>query len=174
MKRIIVLSLMALIAFAYTANAAPPSKKIKWYTLEEAIEAAQKSPKPILIDMYTDWCGWCKKLDADTFSHDGIAQYINSNFYPVKFNAEQKEAVTYLGKEYKPNGERTHPLALTLTGGRLSYPMLLYMKADGTVITAVPGYTTPQQLEPILHFIATRAYEAQEWEVYSKNFKSEF
>ncbi len=156
-------------------NMAHAAESIKWYTLEEAMEAAKEKPKPLLVDLYTDWCGWCKKLDADTFAHAGIVKYISENFYPVKFNAEQRNTVKFLGKEYTPAAnDRTHPLAMALTAGRLSYPMLLYIRADGQVITAVPGYASPQQLEPILHYIATSAYETQQWDDFLKTFVSEF
>ena len=174
MKRRLTLVVGLLFAFILCATSSlRAASPLKWYTLEEAMEAAKKNPKPLLIDLYTDWCGWCKKLDADTFGHEGIAKYIGENFYPVKFNAEQRETVKFLGKEYTPDAkERTHPLAMALTAGRLSYPMLVYMKADGQLITTVPGYAAPQQIEPILKFIATGAYETKTWEEFSKDFKS--
>ncbi|NJK95139.1 MAG: DUF255 domain-containing protein [Bacteroidales bacterium] len=69
--------------------------KVKWYTIEQVVELQKKEPKKILIDVYTDWCGWCKKMDAETFDHPIIAEYINKYYYPVKFNAESKEPVDF-------------------------------------------------------------------------------
>lgn len=172
-SRLILVPAFLSLLFFCAVSSLQAASPIKWYTLEEAMAAAEKNPKPILIDLYTDWCGWCKKLDADTFGHKGIAEYISKNFYPVKFDAEQRETVKYLGKEYTPmRNERTHPLAITLSGGRLSYPMIVYMKADGQVITTVPGYAKPEEIEPILNYIATSAYETKTWDEYSKDFKS--
>ena len=49
-------------------NAEQNSGSIKWMTLDE-INAAQKvSPKPVIVDLYTSWCVWCKKMDESTFS----------------------------------------------------------------------------------------------------------
>lgn len=76
-----------------------PEYKIKWYTFEEASVEYQKSAKPFFIDLYTDWCGWCKKMDASTFQDPIIANYLNTFFYPVKFNAESKDTVNVFGKK---------------------------------------------------------------------------
>ena len=89
-------------------------KNVKWMTFDEAIEAtaqaqaAGKKPKKIFIDIYTDWCGWCKKMDSETFEYPPISAYLNAHFYPVKFNAEQKEMIQFAGKDFKfvPNGRR--------------------------------------------------------------------
>lgn len=73
---------------------------IKWYTPEEAYEKNKISPKPFFIDVYTDWCGWCKRMDATTFKDPVIAQYLNNNFYPVKLDAETKDTVNFMDRSY--------------------------------------------------------------------------
>jgi uncharacterized protein YyaL (SSP411 family) len=55
---------------------------VKWYTLEQAIALNKKEPRKIMIDVYTDWCGWCKKMDITTFNNNVIADYLNSKYYP--------------------------------------------------------------------------------------------
>lgn len=147
-------------------------RKIKWMTLEEAEAAAKKDPKPIIIDLYTDWCGYCKRLDVYTFSNREIAKYINENFYPVKFNAEGTKVVRFRDVDYAPQAMgKTHQLALALTNGRLSYPTLVYLVKN--YIVPVPGYYSPSQLEVYLHFFADGSYETVPFEEYQKNFKGE-
>ena len=73
---------------------------INWLSIEEANNLYQKNPKPMFIDVYTDWCGWCKKMDASTFQDASIARYLNSNFYPVKLNAETSDSLRFMGKTY--------------------------------------------------------------------------
>ena len=68
------------------------ANKMKWYTIEEVQALNEKDPKPILVDVYTDWCGWCKVMDRKTFANADVQAYIQENFYPVKFNAEQKSS----------------------------------------------------------------------------------
>jgi thiol:disulfide interchange protein len=78
----------------------PEGTAVKWYTIQEAEKLNQASPRPIFIDTYTDWCGWCKKMDKDTFTNSVISDLLNNKFYPVKFNAEGKESVTFLGQTF--------------------------------------------------------------------------
>jgi len=107
----------------FYTQAASAQNKIKWMTWEEALAAQEKSPRKILVDIYTDWCGWCKKMDKATFQKDKIAKYVNNNYYPVKFDAEYKDVIIYDGKEYKyiANGRKGyHELAVVITQGKLS------------------------------------------------------
>jgi len=53
------------VAVAY--RPAPPKEKIEWLSMSEAQEKFAKEKRPILVDLYTDWCGWCKRLDATTY-----------------------------------------------------------------------------------------------------------
>lgn len=169
----VMLSLGLLMLVVPVARAAERAE-IEWLTLEQALEKAKKDPRPIMMDVYTDWCGWCKRMDVYTFTNPKIRDYISKNFYAVKFNAEMQSAVTYLGKEYKPHegpGRGAHSLVLTLTSGRLSYPTTIYLDAQGGLVTVVPGYYAPRDLEPILHFIADEAYRTTSWEDFQKGFK---
>jgi thioredoxin-related protein len=141
---------------------------VKWLTIEEAEKLNAKNPRKILIDVYTDWCGWCKVMDANTFPVEDIAAYINAYFYPVKLNAEGKNPITFGGRTYTTNPQlgRTHELAATLLSGRMSYPTIAYMDETLQMITIVPGYQTPENLRPILVFISQNHYKDKTWEAF--------
>ncbi len=103
----------------------PAAGQIQWMDLSQAMAAQKEAPKPIFIDVYTDWCGWCKVMDKKTFSQEKVASYMNENFYPVKFNAEKAGPVTMGGREYTlvPAGRKqVHSLAYALLDGNLGYP----------------------------------------------------
>ena len=87
----VVLSAAALYAFVLPKGeqTSPEEVAIKWYTWDEAIALNAKNPKKIFIDLYTEWCGYCKKMDANTFKDPEVAKYMNEHFYAVKFDAEQ-------------------------------------------------------------------------------------
>ncbi len=148
---------------------------VKWLTFEEAIVLHEKQPKKILIDLYTDWCGWCKVMDKKTYSQQQIFSYINKNFYPVKFNAEQKESVEFRGNtfNYVSSGNRgVHELAVAFTQNRLSYPTTIFIDEDLKIIQPIGGYLKPDQMEPILKYIGGDYFKTTKWEDFKKNHKS--
>lgn len=148
---------------------------IEWITFEEAVEKSKKEPRKILIDIYTDWCGWCKKMDKDTYENQALVKYINKNYYAVKFNAEQKEDIVFDGHTFKyvANGRRgVHQLAAALTNNQLSYPTTVFMNEELQIIQPLPGYMDAQKMEPILTYIGEDAFKATPWLDYQKTFKS--
>lgn len=149
------------------------SVQVKWYTIQEAEKMVKSNPRPIVIDTYTDWCGWCKKLDQETFSNPVVAEILNTKFYAVKFNAEGKDPVTFLGRNFVNDGKsgRSHQLAIALLQGQMSYPNLVFFNEKLQLLTNVPGYREAKEMEVLLSFFADKAYEKVNFQDYGKNFK---
>jgi thioredoxin-related protein len=148
---------------------------VKWYTFEEAVALNKKKPKKIFIDVYTDWCGWCKKMDKATFNHPKIAKYLNENYYPVKLNAEQKEDIEFDGHTFKwvEGGRRgIHELAYSLLQGKMSYPTVVFMDEQFRMLSPVPGYLEPPVFEKIITYYGDDNYKETPWTEYQENFKS--
>jgi len=146
---------------------------IKWYTFEEAVALQEQHPKTIFIDMFTDWCGWCKKMDKETFNNPQIAAYMNANYYPVKFNAERKDTIVYKGKTYTNSGtgrRPTHELAIELCKGRMSYPTIVYID-DKFNISPVGGYMDPAKIEPVLVYFAERINQSAPFNDFKVDFE---
>ncbi|MBI1289232.1 MAG: DUF255 domain-containing protein [Flavobacteriales bacterium] len=148
-----------------------PSDKINWVSLEEADKLRQQVPRKILIDVYTDWCGWCKRMDATTFSDPELVKYVNENYYAVKLDAEQKEPITIGGKtyEYIANGRRGYnEVASELLQGKMSYPTIVFLDEHMNMIQPLPGYRDAKEMQPILEYLATEAYKQTPWEEWLK------
>ena len=174
MKKAIFLFVSGLFLLPF-AGLAQEASKVKWYTIEEAEKLNKQEPRKIMIDVYTDWCGWCKKMDKETFEHPVIAEYINKNFYPVKLDAESKEEITFNGNTFKyvAQGSRGyHELAAGLLNGKMSYPSIAYMNEKLELLGAIPGFYTPDRIEPLLNYIAEEKYTTESLEEYQKTFKS--
>ncbi|MBQ1653152.1 MAG: DUF255 domain-containing protein [Bacteroidales bacterium] len=180
--------LFVIISAICLANVA--TGQIKWMGIEEAMRLQDSTQKPVMIDMYTDWCGWCKKMDAETFSNPDLAAYINANFLPVKFNAETTDTIMFPIKttdektgekktEYKPfinlqtGNKSSHLLAQMLLSGRMSYPSLVFIDYEGN-ITPIPGFMTVEKLEPMLIYFCERINKYSPWNEYMECFNATF
>jgi len=106
---------------------------INWVTIEEAQELTLQEPRKIIMDVYTDWCGWCKKMDKTTFADEDVVEYVNQNFYAVKFNAEADKKFSFKGQEFS-NPEFTRALRV---GG---YPTVVFFSEDFGKFQPVSGY----------------------------------
>ena len=136
--------------------------KIGWMTWEEAITQSEKDsvPKKMFLDLYTDWCGWCKRMDQTTFADINVAQFINKNYYPVKMDAEMRDTIFYSGnafansnpdpKESKRKG--VHMLAYSLLDGSLSYPSYVVLDENKARITILKGFKSVEDLMASLLF----------------------
>lgn len=185
-------SLKTILSFAFLAvllscNANTSGEKtssaadtaIQWMTFEEAVQKAKtdKNPKNIFIDFYTHWCGWCKVMDKQTFTDPNVIKYMNKYFYPVKFNAEQKEPVNFNGREYTFVAEGRngyHQLAAEIMQGKLSYPTFVFLTPDFKIITPISGFVKPEEFEPIVNFLGQNLYQEPNggnWESYRTNYK---
>ena len=171
MKKVIVFLGLSILGLSAAAQ-----DKINWHSIDEAVELAAKEPRVLVIDVYTDWCGWCKRMDATTFSDPEIVEIMNKNFYPVKLNAEGKDDIIIGDRTFKfvDNGRRGyHEIAAVVTRGRLSYPTISYVDAEGRVIEAAPGYKTPDQFRIYLDYYAGDAYKSQTFDEFSAAYAGE-
>ena len=169
MKKIFLTAVFVLTALL--ANA----QEVNWISFEEALALNEKSPKPILVDLYTDWCGWCKKMDATTYKNDVIVKYINDNYYAVKMDGEGREDITYQGKTFKfvqQGRSKYHELAAAILKGKMSYPSTAFFNAEQQLVQTVPGYLTEQRFEKILAYFSGGHYNSTPWADFEKNFKS--
>lgn len=147
--------------------------KIKWLTIQEAAEKMKTQKKKVFVDVYTDWCGWCKRMDSSTFADKKVVKYLNENYYAIKFDAEQREDITWNGKLYKFKevGQRGyHELAAEWLGGRLSYPTTVYIDEEMALIQAIPGFQDAAKLEMILTYFGSDNHKKTPWETWEKNF----
>ena len=157
---------------------------INWMSIEEAVAAQKKEPRKVMIDVYTEWCGPCKMMMKNTFTNADVINYINKNYYAVKFNAESPDAVTFKGNTYSnPNYDpnrtgRNGVNEFSRALGVSAYPTLVYMDENMDIIAPISGYRNPQQLELYLKFVVQEDYKEiktqDDWNAYQQDFKPSF
>lgn len=172
LKPIIVIVFLTLKSFSQSEEGL-----VKWLTLKEAQELNKKQPKPLLVDVYTDWCGWCKHMMKTTYSNPNIAGYINQYYYPVKFNAETKDTIEYNGKIYKPtspNPKTPHELAIKFLGTSLSYPSTIFISNNFEFNLLSQGFLEDKKIEPLLIFTVENVYKSATYEDFAAQFEHTF
>lgn len=153
---------------------------IGWMSLSDVNKIVEKNIKKgkvkedklVIVDFYTDWCGWCKKLDAETYKDPEVAALMNKYFYPVKFDAESKDTVAFANKTYgfKSSGSRgTNEFALEMAsrpGGRIGYPTITIINALGEKLTVEAGYKNPEKMKLMLLYYGEGHYKTKDFNTF--------
>ena len=176
---------LLILAFSFFAILTVTAQEINWVTIEEAVALQKKEPRKIMMDVYTAWCGPCKMLDRNTFHNKDVVEYVNKNYYAVKFNAEGNDTVTFNGNTFSnPNydpslaSRRNSVHEFTRFLQVRAYPTIVFMDEEGKVIAPITGYKQPQQLELYLKLFKGDDYKAldtqQKFNDYYSTFTPEF
>jgi thioredoxin-related protein len=146
------------------------TNEANWMNIEKAMLATKSQPKKILIDVYTDWCGWCKKMDQTIFVETEVVAELEKNFYSVKFDAEQKDTLVFGGHKFSnpsPSTPRSkHEFASALLQGQMSFPSYVFLDEQGKGITIVKGYQTKEVFLKYLKYISSNSYKTMSPEQY--------
>ncbi|WP_299553861.1 thioredoxin fold domain-containing protein [Seonamhaeicola sp.] len=177
--------LQFILLLALLTSVSSIAQKINWVTLEEAVKLQKETPKKIMMDVYTNWCGPCKMLDRNTFHNKDVVDYVNKYYYAVKFNAEGNEKINYDGKtftnpNYNPSlaNRRNSAHELSRYFQVQAYPTIVFLDENGKLIFPLRGYKTPVQLELYLKMFKTDKHKEmdtqEKFNEYYKAFKPEF
>ena len=153
MKKILLVLLML------SFSAITFAKDLQWKNFNDGIAEAKKSGKKVLIDVYTDWCKWCKKMDAETYTDKKIKVYLEKNYVLIKLNAEGIGNISYAGQTISP-------AQFAQQMGIDGYPATLFLKGNGDPITVLPGYSEPKMFIHVISYIAENQIGKKKFEEY--------
>jgi thioredoxin-related protein len=171
---------LLLLVFTLSLSTFAQSDKIQWRTVEEVAALQLKSPRKVLMDVYTSWCGPCKMMMKNTFTNTNVIRYVNEHFYAIKFNAESGDPVTFKGNtytnpEFNPGARgRNSQHQLAEAFGVNSYPTIIYLDEEMNVIAPIKGYQTPDKIELYLKLFGENIYLEVESSEDFKKFQTEF
>lgn len=154
------------LSFSGNESAATKPAKVQWMSIQEAIELNKTEPRKVIVDIYTDWCFWCKKMDEATFQHPEIVNYINDNFYAVKLDAQMQESVFFKENEYYFDTKDLggfHEMAFYLTRGRLSFPSVVFLDELMNNPQPIAGFQRPVDMDKLLKFFGDNYYKQMDW-----------
>jgi thioredoxin-related protein len=133
--------------------------QLTWLSFEQGLALSKKEKKMVVVDFYTDWCGWCKKMDKDTYGNASVMKFAKEKLVLVKVNAESNEKTRFRDKEYS---YRELAMAFGVTG----YPATAFIDATGEVLTLVPGYIPADKFLPVLEFLSGGHHKTMKFEEY--------
>lgn len=169
-KRLFLLTVFTLSLFCSFAQ-------VKWTTIEKA--STIHNDKLYMVDFYTSWCGWCKKMDNETFSNPIVVKILNKYYNPVKFNAEGNAEFNWNGMKYSStptppgNHPATHVFAKTILGPKMGFPSFGIFNKDQSTITVVQGYNNADDFAMILWYFASEDYKKYPFEKYQEIFDNQ-
>jgi thioredoxin-related protein len=141
-RRTLLLPVLTLLALF----AAAPAGAVEWLHWNDGLEAARKNGKPVIVDVYTDWCGWCKRMDAEVYARPEVSDYMAKHFVAVRLNAESGELATWEGGNYTAR-------RLAATFGVSGYPTTIFFASSGDHLANVPGYLPRDRFMLLLRYI---------------------
>ncbi|MFC1561375.1 thioredoxin family protein [candidate division KSB1 bacterium] len=136
--------------------------KINWVGFDDGLAKAGQEKKLILLDIYTDWCTWCKEMDNTVYTNNQVVDYINEHYVAVKLNAESDNRIHYMDNNLT---QRELSYAMQV----VSYPTTVFLKADGKPIIRLPGYVPPETFRDIIEFINMGDYNKMSFEEWQKS-----
>ena len=175
MKNSIALIVTILFLAASFRVAAQEGEGIHWLTPAQAEAKMKERPKKIFIDFYTSWCGWCKKMDAATYSNPSLAKYMNNNFYAIRFDAEMKESFHFMGKEYHFDPQyraNTFAVDFLKSQGQWGYPTTVFVMENMENPFVLPGYHVVKEMEFFIRYYGDNICKHKSQIDYQKEFVS--
>jgi thioredoxin-related protein len=108
----------------------------------ENLQSAKAEGKYLFVDAYTDWCGWCKVMDKETFSDSVVGQFMDTRFVSTKINMEEGFGID-LAMKYRVS----------------SYPHYLIFSDDGALLAKLGGFMKPEPfIDAITEIIENKAF----------------
>ena len=145
--------------------------ELEWLKLGDISSKMDKEKKPVLIDLYTNWCYWCKVMDKKTYSNPQVQEYLQSHFYLAKVDAESRDDINWKNKSYAYNKSyKVNDFAVFLTAGRLSYPSTIIIVDEIDTPIAIPGFMEPKELELIVKYFGEGMYKTKSFPEFQKTF----
>ncbi|MEX2641404.1 MAG: thioredoxin fold domain-containing protein [Balneolales bacterium] len=133
-----------------------------WYTLEEAQEKTSDDNKKIMVFVYTEWCGYCRRMDREVYSDEEVMQIFSDYYYPVRLNAESDKQVRFNGQSFSES-------ELARAFGVTSYPTAVFLDGEGDPFGSQPGFIEKDMFQDILVFVGSDAYKSQSFQDFQRN-----
>ncbi len=129
------------------------SASITWHDFNDGLKLAAASKKPVIMDFYADWCGWCRKMETEVFADREVASRLKENYVCVRLHTDRNPGETI---KYKNHTLSKQEFAMML--GVQGLPTLVFLDREGNLITKIPGFVNKSMMLPLLSYIKDECY----------------
>jgi thioredoxin-related protein len=137
-----------------TGSLTPGGGVVTWYNFNDGLKLAQEKRKPIIMDFYADWCGWCRKMETEVFADREVAARLKDNYVCIRIHTDRDQDETI---KYKNHVLTKREFSMMV--GVQGLPTLVFMDKEGNLITKIPGFMTKDMLLPLLNYIREECYQ---------------
>jgi thioredoxin-related protein len=171
--RFIMLPVLLLLLFGSALSAQRSADAIQWFSWNEGLAKAGKEGKKVLIYVYAHACGWCRKMETETFHQAAVAQLVRTSFIPVKLNVADQADHDFNGKTYKfvqAGANSYHALVAEVLNGRMTFPSIVFLDETQQPLQAIAGFKTAEEFLPIGLFYGNGFYKTMPWSSFQKKY----
>lgn len=145
-----------LVVMAACASPDSYDHSFEWIEMDRAQTLAEKNEKKILVNVYTDWCEYCKKMDQTVYQDSSITAALGTYYYAVRLNAESDQIITF-------NGNQITQRDLAHQMGIRSYPTILFLQPDGELILQINGFMPNDDFRNMITYIGEEIYQRRDF-----------
>lgn len=127
------------------------------YSMEDAQRLAATNGKKVLVDVYAVWCGFCRKMAAETYPSDQVKNTVDDYFYTVRLNAESEREIIF-------NGQSLTERELAAAFGVSSFPTTVFVDTDGEPLGFQPGFMDASIFKDLIAFVGSDRYKTQSFD----------
>ena len=147
-------------ALAQPAAPEPTPAAPTWIPFQDALRAADSSGKMVLVDVWSRRCGWCARMQRETYTEPEVLRYLNAHFETGRLDIDiRADTVAYMGYELSS-------AELSAALGASGTPTTVFLDRDGTYVTRLPGFHPADRFLDVLHYMGTASYRDMSFEEY--------
>lgn len=152
-------SVLIILILIFLSRYSPAQEKSTnfWLDFEQLEDSLRVNPKPVFLYFHTDWCTYCRKMEAEVFSKPFIVALLSKDYYAVKFDAENPKDVIFDGmvfsnRQLKKSRTPLHDLAILFNGQNDAFapPLLLLTDENFLVKKRINSYLDSKSLRAVL------------------------
>jgi thioredoxin-related protein len=127
---------------------------VTWQNFDAGLKIAIARKKPVVMDFYADWCGWCKKMEADVFSDRAVSEKLRKDYVCIRIHTDRDTGEMI---HYKNHVLNKQEFAMML--GVQGLPTVVFMDPEGNLITKIPGFVNKGVFLALLGYIQEGCYQ---------------